>query len=204
TAEPRAARDADLGHENRMLTHLHVVPDLDEIIDFRAATDDGVAERRAVDGAVRADLHVVLDDDASRLRDLAVPCAVEGEAEPVGADDRARMHDDVAPESRAGEQRHVWTEYASLTGLHARSHEGQRTDARAGCYLRSGLDDDERADGRCRIDTRVWGDDRGRMDTGHHGRRGVKEQQEVDHRLLRRGHAQDGRRKAADAGGGDE
>src|SRR5215510_8405633 len=75
-SEPRAARDPDLRHKDRVLTHLHVVPDLDEIVDFRAAADDGMAERRAVDGAVRADLHIVLDDDAAGLRDLAVPSAV--------------------------------------------------------------------------------------------------------------------------------
>src|SRR5262249_48446135 len=148
----------DLRDEYRMFTHLHVVPDLDEIVDFRAAADDRVAERRAVDGAVRADLHVVLDDDASGLWNLAMPCAVEGEAEPVGADARARMHDHAPPESRAGEQRHVRTEHASLPDLDVRSHEGQRPDARAGRDLCSGLDDDERAQGRSGIDTRVGGD----------------------------------------------
>src|SRR3989442_985130 len=76
----RGPRDADLGHEDRVLTHLHVVPDLDEIVDLGPPADDGIAEGRAVDRGVGADLHVVLDDDAARLRNLAVARAAAATA----------------------------------------------------------------------------------------------------------------------------
>src|SRR5262245_26658406 len=68
--DARAARDADLSHQDRMLTHFDVVSDLDEIVDLGAAPDDRLAERRAIDGAVGADFHVVLDDHATGLGDL--------------------------------------------------------------------------------------------------------------------------------------
>src|SRR5881398_1559128 len=81
-SEPRAARDADLRDQDGVLAHLDVVAELHEIVDLGTAPDDRIAERRAVDRAVGADLDVVLDDDAARLGNLAMPRAVEGEAEP--------------------------------------------------------------------------------------------------------------------------
>ena len=58
---------------------------------FDALLDPGLADRRAVDGAVGADLDVVLDHDDPDLGDLFVRAVrFRGEAEAVAADDRAR------------------------------------------------------------------------------------------------------------------
>src|SRR5919201_2096195 len=118
-SQPRAAGDADLRDQDRVLADLHVVTELHEIVDLGPAADDRIAECRAVDRAVRTDLDVVLDDDAARLRNLAMPRAVEGEAKPVGADDRAGMHQHALSQSRSGEERHVGAEHALLADLHA-------------------------------------------------------------------------------------
>src|SRR2546427_2851989 len=88
-----AAGDAYLRHQDVMLTDLDVVGDLDQVVHFRAATDDRLAEGGAVHGHVRAQLHVVLDDHSSNLGNLVVPSAFLDVAEPVAADDRARMDD---------------------------------------------------------------------------------------------------------------
>src|ERR1043165_299787 len=82
-ADPRTAGDARLRGDDRPLADHDVVRDLHEIIDLCAASDDGLAERRAVDRDVVADL-----DDAD-LRNLRARRTLSGVAEPVGADDDA-------------------------------------------------------------------------------------------------------------------
>jgi len=46
------------------------VRDVHEVVELRPAADARRAESPAIDGAVRADLDVVLDDDGADLRDL--------------------------------------------------------------------------------------------------------------------------------------
>src|SRR5262249_39547186 len=76
-----------------------VVPDLHEIINFRAFADHGVVQSSAVDAAVGADLHVVPDDHAADLGHLQMAAGAHGKAEPVLADPRASMqHHPVADE----------------------------------------------------------------------------------------------------------
>ena len=83
-----------------MPAHDDVVPDLHEIINFGAFADHGVLQRAAVDAAVGADLHVVLDDDPADLRHLEVALGAHGEAEPVLADPHAGMQDDPVADQR--------------------------------------------------------------------------------------------------------
>src|SRR5581483_7514702 len=84
-ADAGRAGDADLGYQDHVLAHVAVVPDLHQVVDLGAAADDRLAEGRAVDRAVGPDLDVVLDAEASHLRDLPVGPTVEGVAEAVGA-----------------------------------------------------------------------------------------------------------------------
>ena len=48
----------------------YIVTDLDLIVDFRAFSDDGIAQTAAIDSRPGADLDVVLDQDAAGLRYL--------------------------------------------------------------------------------------------------------------------------------------
>src|SRR2546428_19077 len=168
------------------------------------APERTAAERRGVDGGVGADLHVVLDDDAARRRNLGVARAVEGKSEAVGPDDGARMHEHAAPEPRARQQRHVRAQRAALADLHAGAHVRERADARARSDARARFDHGQRSHRRRRVDARVRGDDGARVDAREQRGRGVEQQEQIDHRLLRRGHRQDRRRQAGDAGTGDE
>src|SRR5581483_1674900 len=70
--EHRRAGNADMAGQHAVPSDHDVVPDLNEIINFRPLTDDRVLERAAVDAAVGADLHVVLDDHPADLGDLEV------------------------------------------------------------------------------------------------------------------------------------
>ena len=69
----------------------HVVPDLHEVVDLRALADDRRPERAAINRHVRADLHVVAEDDVADLRHFAVHPCVQHVAKSVRADDRAGM-----------------------------------------------------------------------------------------------------------------
>ena len=60
--------------------------DLNEVINLRAFTDDRIGERTAVDRAVGADLHTILDDDTADLRHLEVAVRSHCETETVLAD----------------------------------------------------------------------------------------------------------------------
>src|SRR5690349_19284218 len=98
-AERRAAGHADLGGDEAARTDTAAVRDLDEVVDLRPAADDGRPERGAVDGGVRADLDVVLEDDGADLRDLPVAVREREIPEAVAADDRAGMDDDAVADA---------------------------------------------------------------------------------------------------------
>ena len=55
-----------------MAADLHIVGDLDQIIELAAFADHRVAQRAAVDGGGGADLDPVLQDDAAQLRNPRV------------------------------------------------------------------------------------------------------------------------------------
>ncbi len=75
-----------------------VVADLDQIVDFRALADDRIAVGASVDRRARADLDVVLYDDAPDLRHFEMSARTEGETEPVLSDMNARMNDHPIPD----------------------------------------------------------------------------------------------------------
>ena len=68
----RAAGDADLRGEQHPLPDGHAVGDLHQVVDLRAGADARLADGRPIDRRVRADLHVVFDDDVGALRNLQV------------------------------------------------------------------------------------------------------------------------------------
>ena len=69
-----------------------------QIVDLDAFLDPGLSEPCAVDCAVCADLHVVVDLDNSVLRHLHETRESRIIAEPVRADCGSRMDDDFAAE----------------------------------------------------------------------------------------------------------
>ena len=77
-----------------------VVSDLDQIVDLGALADHGIAGRAAIDRRVGADLDVVLDDDAARLRDFLMALRTWQIAEAVLADTSAGMDDHAIPDQR--------------------------------------------------------------------------------------------------------
>ena len=139
-AELGGAGNARLADDDAMPADHHVVADLHEVIDLGALADHRVLERAAVDAAVGADLHVVLDDDAADLRHLEVTLAAHGEAEAVLADPHARMQDDAVAHQRVRDAR-PGADVAAPADRHAVAHHGARRHHRAAPDLGLAADD---------------------------------------------------------------
>src|SRR5215475_7161587 len=78
-----------------------VVPDLHQIINFGAFADHRVVEGSAIDAAVGADLHVVVDDHAADLRHLEMAAGTHGETKSILAEPHTGMQDHPVPDDRA-------------------------------------------------------------------------------------------------------
>ena len=90
-ADPGAPRDADPRHDQAAFADLHIVADLDQVIQFGAAPDDSVVDTPPVDTGVGADLDLVLQNAAAHVGNPRVPLAVPEVAEAITADYRARL-----------------------------------------------------------------------------------------------------------------
>ncbi len=99
-AEGGGAGEADLGADKAIGTNIGAVAYLDEVVDFGAGLDAGLADSGAVDAGVGLDFDVVFDDDGAGLEDF-VPGAIvlAGEAEAVGTDDDTVLQDDVVADA---------------------------------------------------------------------------------------------------------
>src|SRR5688572_32653279 len=87
-----------------MRTDAAVVGDHDEVVELHALLDHRVLEGAAVDDGVRADLHVVADDDAAELRHFHPGAFLRRVTEAIAAHHRARLHD------AALAQAHAWAD----------------------------------------------------------------------------------------------
>src|SRR4051812_34050734 len=128
------ARDADLGNQHAVTTDNDVVSNLDLIVDLRSFPNDRVAIGAAIDGRERSDLDIVLDDDASHLRNLQVATGTHGEAESILPNLDARMDDDaVADEAML--ERDPRSDRAVATDPDVGPDDGVRTDDGASSNL---------------------------------------------------------------------
>src|SRR5438876_197523 len=133
-ADLARARHAHLADQDLLLTDIAVVAYLHEVVDLRAAPHDGRAHGGAVDGGVRSDLDIVLDDEPSHLRDLLVGGSVERIAESVGAQHGAGMDDDAITEAYPVShhdprvQPHVGAEHGPPPDIAEGAHGGARPD----------------------------------------------------------------------------
>ena len=134
-ADARAAGNADLRGDPAMPPYADIVPDLNEIIDLGTFADDGIVHGTPVDRRVRADLHMVLQDDAADLNDLDHAAArTRRIAETVLPDTGTGMNDDIVADERA-ENRRAGRNRAIPADPHARTDHDAGGDARTGADL---------------------------------------------------------------------
>src|SRR5690606_15527475 len=101
-----------LGGQRGVAADLDIVRDLDQIVQFSAAADHGLAQGGAIDGGVGADLDVVLDHHHAQLRNFVIAAVAKGKAKAVGADHSAAMDDDPIADAALFPHRHVGIEHA--------------------------------------------------------------------------------------------
>ena len=89
------ASDACLRNDHATPSNRNVVTDLHEIVDLRALADYRVAQRASIDCRIRADLHIVLNNDTTELWRFQMPPGVERKAEPILPQPRAGMNDEI-------------------------------------------------------------------------------------------------------------
>src|SRR6516164_1010080 len=100
-----ATGNTGLCDDDAMSSNHHVVPNLYEIINLRALTDDRIAQGPAVDRRICADFNVILDDDAPDLGHFLVSSPPHGEAESVLADRGAGMDGHPVANQSVGQSR---------------------------------------------------------------------------------------------------
>src|SRR3954468_15147099 len=96
-ADVRAPRNGDAAGHGGVRAYADVVADLDLVVELDALLDHRVVYRPAIDGGIRADLHVVVDAHPSDVRNLDPALRGARDAEPVRADHRTGMHDCARP-----------------------------------------------------------------------------------------------------------
>jgi hypothetical protein len=112
-----AAGDPRLRANDTMHPNLHIVCDLDEIIDFGAGADPRAAKAGTVDCRIRANLHVVIDLNYPGLWDFDVASILELEPEAVAAQDDPAMQNHSRPHHATCADRNVIRELAIFTNL---------------------------------------------------------------------------------------
>ena len=188
-SQARAAGKARLSHHDAVPANDDVVRDMHEVVYLGPLSDDGGAERGAVNGTVGPDLHVVVDDHVANLQHFAMAALVENIAVAVRADDRAGVDADAVSDLRprindnVGEQANVVTNLAVAADVVA-THEHRPGAKPCACAHHA-----TRSDMRRWINLRRTGNDRARMDAGRRLIRREKERQHPGHGHPRITHA---------------
>src|SRR4029077_15945665 len=97
-----------------MYANLHVVPDVDEVVELDALGDTRVVQRAAIDGGVCADLYVVADLHDAHLRKFPVSAIAVNVAESIRPNPCARMKLDAVADSGASVHGHPRVDSAVL------------------------------------------------------------------------------------------
>ena len=85
----RAAGDAYLGAKNAMLSDLHIVADLNVVVDFRSFANPRWPESTPIDGRIGPDLYIRFDFHPYDLRFFFVSLPIEFESESIGPNNDA-------------------------------------------------------------------------------------------------------------------
>src|SRR5690606_1237983 len=96
--ELRRASNRHLRNQNAIAADDDVVPDLDEIINFRTRPDAGILKGAAVDGGIGPDLDIVSDQNTAYLRHFQMSPRPHGEAEAILSDADTSVQNDTLPQ----------------------------------------------------------------------------------------------------------
>src|SRR5262249_39873077 len=118
-ANTRTARHSNLGAEQRILANDTGMSNLNQIIEFRAALDSGLAGRSSINSSAGADLDVVFDNDTTDLRDLQpMLFFIFGKSKSIAADHRVIVNDHALADNRVFANRHSRMNFAIVIDRH--------------------------------------------------------------------------------------
>ena len=149
-----ASCNARLRRDATILADNHVVRDLHEVIQLRATLDVRRREGCPVNGGIRANFHVILNNYRSDLGDFVVQrrafltaCAYRREAEPITADNRPAVNNHPVTDGDFLADVDVWVNQPIGPDFGALADIDERLDDSIIPYLNVVGDDSERLDG---------------------------------------------------------
>src|SRR3954453_22496199 len=157
--KPGATGNTGLRDDNAAGTKVHVVPDLNQIIEHGAAANDRVRTSTAIDRGVRTDLHVVLEDHSAELRNPHETGRIHGKTETILPDpdpgiDADPVADQTMAEGGAGPDHGVIANHDPVINHRIRGNLATPTDPQAATDNHAGSDFGSRADPDRRVDHR--------------------------------------------------
>jgi len=152
-ADRHAACDAGLRRDESASADVHVVRDVHVIIELRVLADGGVSPRASIDRAQRADLNVVANHHAQRLRLLGVlPDGRYIVAESILPNASAMLDQDVIANLTI-RQHNPMLYLAVIADVRALAHDATMPDVRVGADGCACHQDRGRFDSRRRVNT---------------------------------------------------
>src|SRR5690554_6915278 len=112
-----AAGNPGLGHHQVVLANLHIMPDLNQIIDFRSPFDQGRTGCCPVHGYIGPDFHIILNNYPAGLGDYKMSSLVRHITKTVAADDSARMNYYPLPQQRTAFDYGIGVDLCIITNL---------------------------------------------------------------------------------------
>src|ERR1041385_9049452 len=94
-----------------------IVGDLDQVIDFRAPTDDGRTEGASVDRDIGPNFDFVTDDNIADLRDLAMHASILDITETIGADNGTGVDTNMITDLGSRIDGNIWKYIVTISKL---------------------------------------------------------------------------------------
>src|SRR6185312_1307858 len=129
-----AAGKSCLGRDDNVAADPAVMANVDHIVELGSFADHRGAERGAIDAGVGSYLDIVVDFNATDLREFLVAFIDTREAEAFGANHRAGMQDDAIPQRDIFVEDSARVKQAAFADLHAVANVPTRPDPRAFSY----------------------------------------------------------------------
>src|SRR5262249_47505873 len=121
------SRNSGLCNYDTVSPDYDVMGDLNQIVDLCSLSDDRILKGSPVDGCVRADLNIVLNDNTAGLADLVMTGRAHCESEPVLTDPHTGMKNDAIADQSMGD-RGARTDIAVPADRNSESYDGASGD----------------------------------------------------------------------------
>src|SRR6188768_2149226 len=93
SSDIHAAGDARASSDGSVLPYIHVVGNLDKVVEFYATPDNRIVYRSAIYRRIRANFHIVADHYSAYLRNFYPASVIYCNTESIRTDDDACVQD---------------------------------------------------------------------------------------------------------------